>query len=232
MFAVLNRSLLPDVDVDAFAQAVDAQLRDDFCPHWPAAVYQPVALVANPGAAGPGDTLITLSDSTAGPGLVIRVDDPRQASVDLSQLVLGLAADPNGDTWMPMPDGRACALDPCDPVDGYAYGKTNGQVVIPVSNFVFVSFFDLVPVGNRHNYLGTYDAWVVAPGGFLRVRNIDGSITDIMGTPGRASRRLSKLAQPSARARGANASDVPTVQCGRLFVSTNVAAEVIAKRGG
>lgn len=230
-YAVINRSSLPDADVDAFAQAVDAQLRDDFCPHWPSAAYQPVTLVA---VANVGDVVITIVDppSRGGQGSVLQ-QSGELTSIDLSQLVLGLAADPTGAAWLPMPDGRSCALDPTDPVDGYPYIKAVGQRAVAVSNFVFPSFFDLVPVGHVHNFLGTYDAWVVAPGGFLRTRGIDGTtITDIMGTPGRAARRLSKLDQPSARARGANASDVPAVQCGRLFARADTAVEVTTKRSG
>lgn len=230
MFAVLNRSSLPDADVQAFASAVDAQLRDDFCPRWPSAVYQPVALVAS---AGIGDVVITLVDQGIrfGQDYVLQ-QSGEQTSVDLSQLVLGLAADPTGDTWMPMPDGRSCALDPTDPVDGYPYAKAVGGRAVAVSNFVFPSWFDLTPVGHNHNVLGTYDAWVVAPGGFLRVRETNGAITDIMGSPGRAARRLSKLDQPSARARGAKKSDAPVVQCGRLFARADAAVEVTTKRSG
>lgn len=227
MYAVLNRSSLPDADVDAFAQAVDAQLRDDFCPHWPAVVYQPVALVAN---ASIGDTVITIVDPPArgGQGSVLQ-QSGEQTSVDLSQLVLALAADPTGTTWVPMPDGRSFALDPTATLDGYTYTKMVGQRAVSVGNFIFPTWFDAAPVGRVHNFLGTYDAWVVAPGGFLTIRAIDGvTVSDIMGSPGRAARRASMLGQPSARTRGVNVSDVPAVQCGRMLPS---AFKVTTRRG-
>jgi hypothetical protein len=222
--AVINRSSLDAADLALYAAAVDAQLRDDFCPRW-ATVYTPVSLVAE----APADALVitVIDPESEVPAGHVVVADGERTSIELSHKVLDLAADPNGDTWMPMPDGRACACDPTDPVEGYFYLKTvddkDGKPrAVKVGNFVFPSWFDVESKAGLHEHMGRYrpDPWTLPPGGFLTIREKNGKVSEICGAPARVEKQAERASAPGSKlvARGGSKDDAPTVKNNRLFV--------------
>jgi hypothetical protein len=190
--AVINQSEADDVDVAFAAAALDAQLREDFCPQHPQVTYQPVTFFENdrdlPTANGIS-LLFSIVDNFDGLegqaayhsfiGVPFVKICPRLGSLSvlLSHEGLEETANPTCLRMFKLRDGVMAGREVCDPVQGWTYLKDveilGKRRAVPVSAFVLPAYFDesdAVPCVYAPGYAAeTILPGGIAPGGYLPV---------------------------------------------------------------
>lgn len=190
--AVINQSGADDAEVAFAVAAVDAQLREDFCPRWLDVSYQPVTFFRTakdlPTASGLSlifsivDNFDGLEDqaafhSWAGVPFVKIGHRLGNLSILLSHETIEEAVNPTCLRTFELPSGEAAAFEAADPVQGWSYLKrveVLGEVRdVPVSAFVLPSYF--AGQGAPCVYAPGFAAEIVqpggiAPGGYLPIR--------------------------------------------------------------
>lgn len=193
--AVLNESGASDAEVAFAAAAVDAQLREDFCPLWPGVKYQPVSFFSSaknlPVASGLS-ILFTIVDkwdeegiaayhSWAGVPFVKIGRGLGELSVLLSHEAVEEIINPTCTRVFVLPDGATAAYETADPVQAFTYPKhvtvLGEDRDVHVSAFVTPSYF--TGYGRGPHYFAPGYAFElapggIAPGGYLPVRGPSG----------------------------------------------------------
>jgi hypothetical protein len=187
--AFINESGADDRDVAFAVKALDAQLREDFCPLRPGKTYQPVNFYANPRnlpVASGLSIIFSIVDKLDSPGLAayhswagvpfVKIDRNQGVlSVLGSHENLEESDNPRCDKTFLMPDGTTAAWEVCDPVQGWTYTKRvylfgEGRDV-EVSAFVTPAWF-YGEAGPTYFCPGRTDELApkaIAPGGYVPV---------------------------------------------------------------
>ncbi len=182
--AVINLSGADDTEVAYAAKAVDAQLREDFCPRWPTVPYQPVTFFRTtkglPTAKGislvfsivdsfDGEDGQSAYHSWAGVPFVKICRQLGELSVMLSHEALEETVNPTCLKTFRLLDGATAAYEVADPVQGWTYTKPVSLLKGPardvnVSAFALPSYFE----GNGQEpctYAPGFAVEAVRPGG-------------------------------------------------------------------
>ena len=198
--------------LSAAAADLQAQLRNDVAPHWPAAADAVVRVGAGKDDVGateiPFRIVATLPDApdaiayhdVAGgfPDAFLGLDTCStldDVSAALSHETIEIVGDPTCDAWMPLAGGKQIALELCDPVQERSYVGAGGT---KLSDFVLPAFFDPSAAGPRAFLSPDVAADAIAPGGYEIQRNADGTgETQVFGHVPAA--RLARARHPSSR---------------------------------
>lgn len=193
--AVINSSAADDAEVAFAAKAVDAQLREDFCPRWPDVPYSPVTFFSSkkdlPVASGLS-MIFSIVDNWDDPGSsawhswagVPFVQIGRgmgELSELLSHEAVELCVNPRCDRVFVLPDGSTAAHEVADPVQAFTYTKTvsiMGEARgVVVSGFALPSYFTGAGRGPHFYSPGfAFDLQpgAIAPGGYLPILGPNG----------------------------------------------------------
>lgn len=225
--AVINESATDDDEVAWACKAVDAQLREDFCPRWLTAPYQPVSFFTSPKdlpVASGLSIIFSIVDRLDTPGLAayhsflgvpfVKIDRNQGAlGTLLSHEAMEEIVNPTCTKTFLMPDDRVAAYEPADPVQGWTYWKDvelfGEKSQVPVSAFVLPRWFyppELAEPGETYFCLGRTDQLAprtIAPGGYVPVL-LNGVWDAVFGsrvTPEeQRARRAKWAANPTGRA--------------------------------
>lgn len=160
LISVYNHSAhVKDTDVLDTIKAIAVQLVRDVAPVWglvPAVEYCPTGVTGKgipcvisdipdvPNAGGYHDTT----------GIKVFAIDGMDWRVTLSHETLELLTDPGANRWADGPNGDDYAIETCDATEGDTY-LIDG---IPVSNFLYPSFFDITAgADERLDHMGLID---------------------------------------------------------------------------
>src|SRR5215469_6926075 len=156
---LVNRStVLSDADIMAVVPALQAQVTDDWLPHWPnrgatlhfagladqvPAGMWPLYILDHtdvPGAGGYHDDDSGLPQGKVFAGDALEFNDPW--TVDCSHELLEMLGDPDANTTVALPHRLHCLQEVCDAVEAnqYAYTKPQWPDVL-LSDFVFPAYF-------------------------------------------------------------------------------------------
>lgn len=210
-----------DGDVAFAVAAVDAQLREDFCPRWSMVPYTPVTFFKStrdlPTSSGIS-LLCTIRDNH---------DDPETAayhsfigvpfirigrnlgvlSVLLSHEVMEFALNPTCMATFEMPDGRRGAKECADPVQAWTYETTvtiMGETrQVPVSAFVTPAWFNPRLPGATYFCPGQTEELgqrAIAPGGYIPYLTAESVWDRVLGAGTDLAKIQEKAANDTSRA--------------------------------
>ena len=213
--------------LESAAADLQAQLRDDVAPYWPAAEGAVVRVGAGKHDVGAAEipfrivpTLPDAPDAIAyhdfaggfpdaflGLDTCSTVDDVAEA---LSHENVEIVGDPTCDAWRPFAGGGEIALELCDPVQSRSYRGAS----VSLSDFVLPSFFDASLAAPRtflaaQGKANDVDADAIAPGGYEIRRDAAGNESQVFGLV--PAHRLARARHPSSRwhRRGVRVSGQP-----------------------
>lgn len=192
--AVLNASAIPDDEVAWACKAVDAQLREDFCPHWPDISYHPVRFYATkkdlPSASGLS-IIFSIVDawedadkaawhSWAGVPFVQIGAGLGPLSVLLSHEAMEMMVNPRCTRMFVLRDGASAAFEVADPCQAFTYAKRvemfGEEKEIPVSAFCLPPYFSGASGPTLFAPGSIFDLapGQLAPGGYLPILGPNG----------------------------------------------------------
>jgi hypothetical protein len=209
VIALVDQSSSPGGGADVvalIAAACDEQLRRHVAPAWGRVTSPVAALEAGapvPAAAYP---LVLFDDAEQAGELGYHAETPDgrpygrvfvgpvidhggtwlegQLSVStvVSHECCELFCDPSVNLWADDAQGRAYAVEACDPVESDSYEVSVEGRVVAVSNFVHPAWFDVRATSRRFDHLGRlYAPFTLASRGYALVRDA-GVVTPVFGT--------------------------------------------------
>jgi hypothetical protein len=195
---VVNRStVVPDAEVSKVVPAFQAQVTQDWLPHWPGrgATLHFCGLGAQP-VAGMWPLYILDTSDVAGAGgyheddtglptgkvfAKTAMDYGISWTVDATHELLEILGDPGANTILPIPRTRLhCFQEVGDAVEADQFGYTKGGVL--VTDFVLPSYFKAASrVPQKYDFAGhlRHPAPALLPGGYLAIQLPNGQWTQI-----------------------------------------------------
>jgi hypothetical protein len=216
--AIVNAcTVLTDVQIAAAVPALQAQVTEDWLPHWPGRGAT-VVFVAKGGAIPAGAWPLRIMDTTDVPGAGGYHDDDGGTpegkvfaadalqygeawTVDTSHELLEMLGDPTTNIILPLPGhpGLHCAQEVCDAVEADRYGYMKGGFLL--SDFCLPAYFSPHapgPFDFKRHLPGGGRAPALLHGGYLGIELANGEWTQIVKR--REDGSLSRRAAHSRRA--------------------------------
>jgi hypothetical protein len=217
--AILNAcSVLTDAEIAAVVPALQAQVDEDWLPHWPGRGAS-LLFVAKGATIPAGAWPLRIMDTTDVPGAggyheddsgtpdgKVFAADAMQCgeawTVDTSHELLEMLCDPTTNTILPLPGHPSlhCAQEVCDAVEADRYGYTKPKYPrVLLSDYCLPAYFDPDAEG-PFDFKGHLPARAPAllHGGYLGIELANGEWTQI--TKRRADGSLSRRSQRNGRA--------------------------------